>query len=82
MKTMHQIREILSDEMDNIRAKTTTAANVNAVCNATGKFLSTIKLEMEYSKMIGKQPSTNFLKLMDNPQKNDPVVGKQEKKAA
>lgn len=83
MKTMHNIREILSEEMDSIRAKTTTAANVNAICNATGKFLSTIKLEMEYAKMIGKQPSTSFLKLMDNPEKNAAIAGqKSQKKAA
>ena len=68
MKTMHEIREILSQQMDDLGAKKTTASSVNAICNATGKFISTVKLEMEYSKMIGKQPSTSFLRLMERPQ--------------
>ena len=65
MKTMNELREMLGEEIDSIRAKKTTPGAVNAVCNATGKFLSTIKLEMEFAKMIGKQPSASFLKLMD-----------------
>lgn len=67
MKTMHDLRQMLSEEIDSIRAKKTTPGAVNAICNATGKFLSTIKLEMEFAKMIGKQPSVRFLTLMDNP---------------
>ncbi len=65
MKTMNEIRELLSDQMDDIRAKKTTPGAVNAICNATGKFLSTIKLEMEFAKMSGKQPSGNFIRLME-----------------
>ncbi len=68
MKTMHELREELSLQIDDLRNKKTTPSAVNAVCNATGKFLSTIKLEMEYAKMIGKQPSGHFLKLMDKPE--------------
>ncbi len=67
MTTMHDLRQMLSEEIDSIRAKKTTPGAVNAICNATGKFLSTIKLEMEFAKMIGKQPSSHFLTLMDKP---------------
>jgi hypothetical protein len=79
MKTMHELREMLSEEIDSIRAKKTTPGAVNAICNATGKFLSTIKLEMEFAKMIGKEPSINFIKLMDRPSETQLPV---KKKAA
>jgi len=61
---MQDIREILSAEMDALRDKKTTPGAANALCNTTGKFLSTIKLEMEFCKMIGKQPAETFLRLM------------------
>lgn len=64
---MEEIRDILSEQMDDLRNKKTTPGAVNAICNATGKFLSTVKLEMEYSKMIGKAPSGGFLRLMNAP---------------
>jgi len=64
MKTMQDIRELLSATMDSLQAKDINPSAANALCNTTGKFLSTIKLEMEFAKMIGKQPSENFLKLM------------------
>ena len=53
---LSQLRAILSEEIQNIREGQTTAANVNAICNATGKILSTVKLQMEYYKQIGKTP--------------------------
>jgi hypothetical protein len=63
MKTMHQIREMLCEEIDALRAKTTTPANVNAIVNATGKILTTVKMEMEYAKLMNKQPDLQFMTL-------------------
>ena len=63
MKTMHQIREMLCEEIDSLRAKTTTPANVNAIVNATGKILTTVKMEMEYAKLMNKQPDLQFMTL-------------------
>ena len=65
MKTMNQIREMLCEEIDALRAKKTTAANVNAVVNATGKILTTIKMELEYAKSLGKQANMKFIELED-----------------
>jgi hypothetical protein len=79
MKTMHDLREMLSQEIDNIRDKKTTPGAVNAICNATGKFLSTIKLEMEFAKMFGKQPTGSFIQLMDKGSTAHPEL---KKKAA
>ena len=69
MKTMHDLRQMLSEEIDNIRAKKSTPGAVNAICNATGKFLSTIKLEMEFAKMFGKEPAGSFIHLMEKSDK-------------
>ncbi len=63
MKNINQMREILCEEIDNLRAKKTTAANVNAIVNATGKILTTIKMELEYSKLMGRQPNLAFIPL-------------------
>ena len=71
-KTIHDLRNILSEEIDKLRNGDTTAANVNAVTNATGKILSTVKMEMEYNKLIGKQPSIKFLSTPEDENKQKP----------
>jgi hypothetical protein len=55
--TLNELRGILSDEIEKLRAGSTTPANVNAVSNASGKILSMIKLELEVMKLLGKQPT-------------------------
>lgn len=62
---MNDIRAMLCDEIQNLRNNKTTAANVNAITNATGKVLSTIKLEMEYAKLMNKQPDVGFIQLAE-----------------
>lgn len=44
------------ETIEEVRKGTTTAAQANAVTNATGKYLSTVKLEMDYCRITGKQP--------------------------
>ncbi|MCH8047687.1 MAG: hypothetical protein IID44_28675 [Planctomycetes bacterium] len=58
---MNELRAILADEIKKIRDGETTAANVNAVSNATGKILSTVKIEMEYAKLLGRAPHIPLL---------------------
>ena len=60
-KTLNDLRQILSEEIDKIREGKTSAANVNAITNATGKILSSVKLEMEYVKLLGKVPRLDFI---------------------
>lgn len=55
--TLNDLRCILSDEIEKLRTGSTTPANVNAVSNASGKILSTVKLELEVMKLLGKKPS-------------------------
>lgn len=51
---LNDIRELLSDEIEKLRSGQTTPASLNAVSNATGKLLGTVKLEMEFYKLTGK----------------------------
>lgn len=51
---LDDIRTILSDEIRKIQEGETTAANVNAIVNATGKIFYSIKLQMEYYRLTGK----------------------------
>lgn len=60
---IRELREILGEEIQKLREEKTTPANVNAITNATGKVLSTVKLEMEYCKLIGRAPKIEFLQI-------------------
>jgi hypothetical protein len=61
-KSLNDLRNILSEEIEKIRDNKTTAVNANAITNAAGKILSTIKLELEYCKRIGTTPNIDFMK--------------------
>ena len=61
IKTINDLRTILAEEIGKIRTGETTAANVNAIVNATGKILTTVKMEIEYNKLMGKAPTIDFL---------------------
>ena len=61
VKDVYDLRDILMDEIKKLRNGETTAANVNAVTNCTGKIFSSVKLELEYSKLIGVSPNIPFL---------------------
>jgi hypothetical protein len=52
--TLDGLRTILLDDIQKLREGETTAASVNAVCNATGKILSSVKLQMEYYRLTGR----------------------------
>lgn len=65
--TMDSMRRILSEEIHKIQEGSTTAANVNAISNATGKILSTIRLQMEYAKLTGAQPAIPMLEAPRKP---------------
>ena len=52
--TIADIQSILWTEVQRIQAGETSAANVNAIANATGKILSAVKLQMEFYRLTGK----------------------------
>lgn len=61
LNTINDMRSILADEIKRLRKGESTAANVNAVVNASGKILTTIKMEIEYNKLLGKTPNIAFI---------------------
>jgi hypothetical protein len=60
-KTLADIQLVLGDQMDRLIAGETTPANVNAVVNATAAILRTVKMQMDYYRLIGKTPSIPLL---------------------
>lgn len=65
--SLDDIRQILSDGIRDLRSGTSSPANINALSNATGKILSSVKLEMEYYKAIGRRPHINMMASLDAP---------------
>ena len=61
LKTVNDMRTMLTEEIVKLRNGETNAANVNAIVNATGKILSTVKMEIEYNKLLGKVPIIPFI---------------------
>lgn len=59
--SLDDLRGILSDEIRRLRDGETSAATANAVSNATGKILSSIKLEMEYQRLTGRKANIPML---------------------
>jgi hypothetical protein len=58
---LDEIRAILSDEIDRLRSDESTPAQANAITNAVGKILSTVKLEMEYQRLTGRKANIALL---------------------
>lgn len=65
MKNMNDMRTMLCETIQELRDNKTTPANVNAIVNATGKIISTIKLELEYAKLLNRQPVNSFVQLSE-----------------
>lgn len=60
-----ELRNVLWEEIGKVRAGETSPANVNAVTNATGKILSTVKLQMEFAKLTGQVPVIEMLQIAE-----------------
>ena len=70
--TVNDLRKILAEEIGKDRSGDTTAANVNAIVNASGKILTTIKMEIDYAKLSGKPLTIGWLDA--EAKKNDQAV--------
>ena len=70
--TVNDLRKILAEEIGKVRSGDTTAANVNAIVNASGKILTTIKMEIDYAKLSGKPLTIGWLDA--EAKKNDQAV--------
>lgn len=61
LPNINEIREVIWGTIQDVKKGLTTAGQANAVTNATGKYLSTVKLEMEYCKLTRKQPDLTVM---------------------
>jgi hypothetical protein len=60
MKTVDDMRTILSEQIDGIRNNTTTISKANAIVNAIGKYLHSVRLQLEYCKLQGTAAQVKF----------------------
>lgn len=60
---VNNLREMLAEEIQKLREGKTTPASINALTNASGKILQSVKLEMEYAKVLGELPKIKFIKM-------------------
>jgi hypothetical protein len=56
-----ELREFLSKEMEKVSSGESTPANANAQANLAGKIIQSVKIELDYNKMVGANPSIKFL---------------------
>ena len=61
---LSELRIFLAEELKRTAAKETTPAAANASANLAGKILSSVKLELEYNKMVGTTPNIPYIKLL------------------
>ena len=59
--TMAQLRGVLSETVMLLRNDERSPASANALSNAIGKFLSTVRLEMDYQRQSGRKASIPLL---------------------
>jgi len=52
---------ILNEEIHNLRGGKTTPANVNAITNAVGKMIASVRLQMDYQKLLGRVPKIKLI---------------------
>jgi hypothetical protein len=71
MLNIQELREALSDQVVKLQNDQTTPGKANAVTNACGKILSSVKLEMEYLKSIGKTTKILFLEHKESAEKKE-----------
>ena len=67
-KTLAELQQHLSDQIDAIVGGSTTPATANAVVNLTAAYLRTIKMQMDYYKQIGKTPHIPLLLTAEVPE--------------
>ncbi len=62
INNVDELRNYLSNELERVSSGLTTPAAANASANLAGKILSSVKMELEYNKMVGASPQIGFLK--------------------
>jgi hypothetical protein len=60
---LNDLRDFLANELKRVAKGESTPATANASANLAGKILSSVKLELEYNKMVGTAPKIDFIKI-------------------
>ena len=59
--TIEELRAVLCDTISSVRAKEITSDTAQAISNASGKIISTFRMELEYRRMRGEVPKLQFM---------------------
>jgi hypothetical protein len=62
INNVEELRAFMAEELQRLRNKESTPASANAAANIAGKIMNSVKMELEYNKMVGASPSIKFLK--------------------
>ena len=62
---VNSLRDFLAQELEKVSRGETTPASANAAANLCGKILGSIKMELEYNKMVGATPHISFIKTLN-----------------
>jgi hypothetical protein len=68
MNNINELRQSLSDNYTQMKSGNMKIALGKELSNAAGKILSSVKVELEYAKMLNEKPDIQFL--------NDPAKKK------
>jgi hypothetical protein len=68
LTNVNNLREMLCEEIEELRKdnSNSTPAKLNAIVNASGKVLATVKMQLEYAKLVGKTPGIDFVALSNS----------------
>lgn len=63
------LRSMLAEQMVRLKSGKADPKHVNAMCNAAGKVIGSVRLELEYARMLGVTPAISFIKTTSEPTK-------------
>jgi hypothetical protein len=66
INNVDDLRNFLSNQLERVSTGEITAATANASANLAGKIISSVKIELDYNRLVGATPSIGFLKGLGN----------------
>jgi hypothetical protein len=61
-KTTTELRAVLCETISAVQAKTMPPDVAEAISNASGKIIASLRVELEYSRMRAEKPEIGFIK--------------------
>jgi hypothetical protein len=62
IKNFEELREWMAQDLKRVSHQEITPAVANAVANLSGKIIQSIRIEVDYNKMIGSSDEISFIK--------------------